>query len=166
MKAKKVHFGIRPGRQLAESGGFGLIETLMSLIIMSFGMLAVGQLLFLALGGPALARAKSTATVAAQDKLEFLADAYRQNADAPDLTLGAHGPEVVEVRNPIEGNLLNRYNVSWIVNPVPDPRPWKVIHARCVTVTVTPVGTDGVRNDRAPWNKVVNMTSIFSARPD
>jgi Tfp pilus assembly protein PilV len=165
MNEEKLH-SIRSGLRIAESRGFGLTETLMALIIMSFGMLAIGQLLSVALGMPALARSKSTAAIAAQDRLQFLADAYRRDAESSELTLGNHGPQVVEVRNPNDGTLLNRYNVSWSVAMVPDPRAWKVLHARLVTVTVIPIRQDGVRNVKASLNKVISMSSIFSARSE
>jgi Tfp pilus assembly protein PilV len=146
--------------------GYSLVEALISLFIMSFGLLAVAQMMLVALGGPTLARSKSSATAAAEDRLEFLAEAYRQNPDGADLTLGAHGPDIVEIRNPNNQSLLNRFRINWSVSQVPDPRAGKVLHAKIVTVIVTPVRADGGRNDRMQLNKVVNMSTTFSARPE
>lgn len=147
------------------SQGFTLVESLMAIFVMSFGLLAVGQLLFVTLGSPALARSKGTAVEAAQNRLESLAVAYRQNPDGPDLTLGAHGPVVVELRNSNDNRLLNRFNVAWTVSTVPDPRAWKTLRAKRVSVTVTPITQDGRVHNRNSLNKVISMTTIFSARP-
>lgn len=145
--------------------GFTLVESLIALFILCFGLLAVGQLLFSAMAGPALARSKDSATRVAENKMEFLADAYRQNPDGTDLTLGNHGPETVTLLNPVDGRTLNRYEVRWTVSDVSDPRPGKVLKAKQVRVHVQPVNNFGVAHDVQSLNKVINMTSIFSIRP-
>ena len=142
--------------------GFTLVETLTALLILTFGLLATGQLIFIAMSSASLARSKGSAVLAAQSKLEFLAGRYRQNPAAADLTVGTHGPERVESTNPVTHSGLNRYNVVWSVAPVPDPRPAKILKAWRVTVTVTPIGSGNASNEKASLNKVVNLTTIIS----
>lgn len=150
---------------MGRQAGFTLIETLIAMTILTFGLLAAGQLLYVAAGSNSLSRSKSSGVTVAHDKLEFLADLYRQNPSHADLTLGAHGPEQVQVTNPNDGSVLNRYNVNWDVANVPDPRPGKVLNARQVRVTVTPIRTTGTTtNIKSNLNKVVNVTAIFSPK--
>jgi prepilin-type N-terminal cleavage/methylation domain-containing protein len=150
-------------RHVAEKG-FTLPETLIAMLVLTFGLLATGQLIYIAMSSTSLARSKGSAALVAQAKLEVLADLYRQNPGAPDLTDGAHGPERVEITNPSSRSALNRYNVAWNVAMVPDPRPGKILKARQVTVTVTPIGSGATVNTKASLNKVVHLTTIFSAR--
>ncbi len=150
--------------EAARQAGFTLTEMLIALLILSFGLLSAGQLMYVAMSSSSLARSKSSAASVAQDKLEFLADLYRREPGNEDLALGDHGPQVVQVTNPNGGGVLNRFRVEWQVSPVPDPRPGKTLASRLVRVRVTPIGTDGSVNSRIGLNKVVNMTSIFSPR--
>lgn len=136
---------------------------LIAVVILTFGLLAAGQLMFVAMSAESLARSKGTASVVAQDRLEALADLYRQNAAAAELTVGEHSPVQVQVLNTTNNHVLNRYNVAWNVAVVPDARG-KVLSARLVRVTVTPINTAGATNSRTSLNKIVNMTAIFSAR--
>ena len=145
--------------------GFGLIEALMAILIMTFGLLSVGQLMFTALSGPLLARSKGSAALVAHDRLESLAEVFRQDSEAPDLTLGTHGPQQVSIPNPADGTVMNRFQVTWVVANVPDPRPGKILKAKRVTVTVVPINNAGAANLKSSMNKVVAMTSIFSYRP-
>ena len=145
------------------AAGFTLVEMLISLIVLTFGLLAAGQMIFVAMSAQSLALSKGTASVVAEDKLESLADLYSQNPAAADLTVGDHGPIQVQVTNPTNARILNRYNVEWNVAVVPDARG-KVLTARTVRVTVTPITTAGAVNKKASLNKVISMTAIFSAR--
>lgn len=144
--------------------GFTLVETLIAMVILSFGLLAVGQLIASAIGGTTLARSKGSASMVAQDKIDFLADAYRQNQDGADLTIGTHGPEQVEILNPSDSTAMNRYNVAWTVSDVADPRVGKVIKAKQVRVTVTPIGSGTTENIQTSLNKVISITAIFSPK--
>lgn len=166
MKTRSLLASLRKNLRINQTEGFSLVEALMSLCIMCCGMLAVAQLLFVSIGSPALARSKAAATLAAQNKLEFLADAYRLNPEGADLTLGNHGPEFVTVRNPVDNKVLNRFRIVWAVAQVPDPRAWKTIHAKRVSVTASPVDNGGTAHDQSYLNKVITMTSIFSVRPN
>jgi Tfp pilus assembly protein PilV len=144
--------------------GFTLVETLLAMIVLTFGLLAVGQLIAASVKGTTLARSKGSASMVAQDKIDFLADAYRQNPNGTDLALGTHGPEQVDVLNPTDGSTVNRYNVQWTVSDVADPRPGKLIKAKQVMVTVTPIGSGTTVNMQTSLNKVITITSIFSPR--
>ncbi len=143
--------------------GLTLVETLIAILILSFGLLATGQMMYVAMGSASLSRSKSSAAVVAQNRIDSLADLYRQNPSAADLTVGNHGPQQVQVTNPVDGTVLNRFNVSWTVSNVSDPRAGMVLQARQVAVTVTPVNTAGNTNNRISLNKVVSVTAIFSA---
>lgn len=150
--------------QVKGSEGFSLVESLIALLIMSTGMLAIAQLMLVSFSGPTLARSKSAAAIVANDKLRFLAARYRVDPDDASLTLGAHGPEQVAIQNPSNGGTMNRFSVNYTVATVPDPRAWKVLQARMISLTVTPIGTDGNDNRKVMQNKVLNMTTIVSAR--
>lgn len=152
-------------RRHGDEQGFTLVETMIAMLILTFGLLAVGQLIGSSISGTTLARSKGSASMVAQDKIDFLADAYRQNPDGLDLTIGAHGPEQVEVLNPRDDNTaMNRYNVEWVVSSVADPRPGKVIKAKQVRVTVTPIGSGTEVNMQNSLNKVINISALFTPR--
>ena len=142
--------------------GFSLIETMIALAILVFGLLAANPILYRAMRADSLARSQSTAAVAAQDKLEILADLYRRNPSAADLTAGSHGPDRIRILNPNNGAILNRYEVNWAVGTVPDPRPGMIPDAKLVRVTITPIRPDGTGNSRPGFNKILTISTIFS----
>jgi prepilin-type N-terminal cleavage/methylation domain-containing protein len=142
--------------------GFSLIEMMIATSIVAFGLLAAGQLLYVAAGNSSLARAKSTAALAAQNALESLGSVYRQNPAAADLTLGRHGPRTYAVTNPANAALLNRYAVEWTVESIPDPRPAITLNARSVRATVTPIAQNGSGNSRPGLNKTLSITTVLS----
>jgi prepilin-type N-terminal cleavage/methylation domain-containing protein len=150
--------------RVVQAHGFSLIETMMALCIIGFGLLAAGQLLYIGASANSLARSKSTAALAAQNVMESLGALYRQNPSEADLAIGDHGPRVIEVINPKDGTILNRYNALWIVDSVPDPRPGKVLNARRVRACIFPVRQSGEENNRPGFNKTLNVTTIFSQR--
>lgn len=143
--------------------GLSVIETLIAILILSFGLLAAAQMIYAAMGSASLARTKASAAIVAQDKLDFLSDLYRQNPAVSALTAGVHGPQRVQIVNPVDGAILNRYNIQWSVTPVLDPRPGKILPAKLVAVTVSPVDAAGNANNKVFLNKVVNVTALFSA---
>ena len=146
------------------ASGFSLVETLIGMFILTFGLLATGQLLFLAVSNQSLARSKGSAAIVAQDRMEILADLYRQNSSHADLTVGNHGPVQVSVTNPVDGSIVNRYSVSWVVSAV--VTNGKTLRASQVVVTATPIQSTGTTtNTRTGLNKVFSLTSMFSARP-
>ena len=163
-------------RELATSGpnlppkehsaaGFTLVETLIALIVLTFGLLAAGQLIFAAMGSASLSRSKGNAAAAAQGKLAVLADAFARDPKCAELTLGMHGPEHLEVMDRTSGRVLNRFGISWDVSEVPDPRPGKVIKARQVLITVSPVDDAGNPHFVPSLNKAVMIASVLGMRP-
>jgi type II secretory pathway pseudopilin PulG len=150
---------VRSGTQ-----GFGLIEIMAAIVVLTFGLLAAGQLMVVSVGAGSLARSKGTAAIAAQDKLECLSDLHHRTPGAMDLAPGAHGPEQIQVLNPVNQKALNHYSVEWIIAKVPDPRPGKILNAILASVTVVPVHSGGANNEKPLLNKSVNVTTVFSPR--
>ncbi len=162
MEESRMH-GTRHLNQNDERG-FSLIEVLMSTALATVGLLAACQLLYLAMSASSLARSKETAVVSAINKLESLSHEYSKNPSHRNVLPGSHGPEEIRVINPDDGSDLNRYRVSWTVDIVQDPRPGKILDSRRVRVTVTPVLAGGAVNYRPPFNKILNVTTVFSRR--
>lgn len=144
--------------------GFSLIEMMLALIILMFGLLATGQLLYVAAGSGSLARSKGTAALAAQSLLESLSALYGRDPSAVDLVPGSHGPRQTVVTNPADGTVMNRYEVRWTVENVSDPRPGKVLNARSVRATVTPVQRDGTANVQPGMNKILHIATVISPK--
>lgn len=149
---------------LAEMAGFGLIEMMLSLFILAFGLLAAGQLLYIAACSSSVTRSKDTAVLAAQSELESLAALFHGNPSAEDLLPGAHGPRWAEIANPLDGTVLNRYELRWTVERVEDPRPGRKTDAWRVQVTATPARLDGVSNSRPSLNKTARIGTVISPR--
>jgi prepilin-type N-terminal cleavage/methylation domain-containing protein len=139
----------------ANSRGFSLIEALMAILILTVGFMFVGRIMVSSIGSSTLSRSKSTAGIAATNKLEALALKYRANSSDTDLTVGNHGPEQLEILNPNDSNAVNRYNVSWTVSAV------STLKAVQVTVTVTPIGSGTTAQNQVGLNKVLNVSTIF-----
>ena len=144
--------------------GFSLIEMMIALVLLTFGLLSAGQMLFIAASSGSLARSKGTAAIAAQDRLESLAAQYLRDPLAPELALGQHGPIQNEIVNPADAGILNRYRIEWRVAPVPDPRPGKLLDAKLIAVTVTPSLSGGALNNKPGLNKTLSISTIFSPR--
>jgi prepilin-type N-terminal cleavage/methylation domain-containing protein len=155
--------GSRSVAHCAEEG-FSLIEMLVATFILAFGLLAAGQMIYVAMNSSALARAKGNITVVAQDKLEFLADLYARNPNAADLTAGDHGPDYVQIVNPLNNATLNRFQVTWNITGVSDPRAGKSLQASQVKVTVRPVTASDGGNYKAYSNKAAVVVGILSPR--
>jgi prepilin-type N-terminal cleavage/methylation domain-containing protein len=144
--------------------GFSLIEIMIALVILTFGLLATAQLIYLSVGSGSLARSKQTASIAAQQRMEYLSDLYRLNPDAEDLAPGSHGPQEDIVENPVDGKILNRYRVSWSSAGVADPRPGKAPRARLVSATIVPIRPDGSINLKPALNKTLTFSTIVSLK--
>jgi Tfp pilus assembly protein PilV len=142
--------------------GFSFVELMLAIAVLTFGLLAAGQLFFVAASSGSLTNAKGSATIAAQNMLEYLSDLYARNPSAADLALGLHGPLHTQTTNPTDGTVLNRYAISWNVSRVSDPRPGKDLAARQVRINVTPINAGGSMNSRPSLNKILNISTIFS----
>lgn len=152
------------GKTLCDPGGceagFTIIEVLFALLILTFGLLAAGQMIFVAMSSVSLARSKTNAAILAQDKLEFLADLYRRDPEAPELSEGNHGSDLVQFSGS-GGSTLNIFSVSWDVSTVPDARDGVRLIASRVRVTVVPTDARGSDNYRVRLNKRICVSSVF-----
>jgi Tfp pilus assembly protein PilV len=153
---------MKPSVCLKNNLGFSFIELMMAFAVLTFGLLAAGQLFYVAASSDSLANAKGSAAIAAQNRLEYLSDLYNRDSAADDLAPGNHGPVQTQIKNPVNGTVLNRYAISWNVSPVSDPRPGKNMDARLVRVMVAPIKEEGSMNSRPPFNKILSINTIFS----
>ena len=146
--------------------GFSLVEVMIAVLILAIGLLSAAQLLTMALKLDALARSKSTATLAAQNQLERLVDLYKRNPAAAELTIGVHqAAELTEIRNPITQKVSNRYKITWLVGEINDPRPEMDPRGRVVSVRATPMLAENVENTDFSNNKVVTINAVITTEP-
>ena len=146
--------------------GFSLIEVMIAVFILTFGLLATAQLFAMTMKLDALARSKSTATLAAQNELDRLAELYRRNPAAEELTVGTHqAEELTEIRNPVTQHVLNRYKITWQVGGIPDPRPGMDPRGRIISVRATPEHMENVENPGSSKNKVITLNAVILAEP-
>jgi prepilin-type N-terminal cleavage/methylation domain-containing protein len=159
---------IEPGRSglrasfLKNERGFSLVEVMMALLIAAIGLLAAGHLIFIAVSSASLARSKGTAALAARNMLESLSDLYAMDQSHDQVATGNHGPQEIKIMNPNTGNVLNHFSITWTAGNVQDPRPAVIPVARRVRVTVTPIRSGNVVNYRPPFNKILNIATVFS----
>ena len=92
---------------------------------------------------------------------ESLTDLWERAPSDAALAPGSHGPRTVEVRDPWNGTVLNRYRVTWEVESVGDPRPGKSVRARTVTVHVAPVEVGGEDNIRPMFNQSLDLATVL-----
>ena len=144
------------------SQGFSLIESMIALIVLTFGLLATGHVLFTAAGLGHLARSKTTAVIAAQSTVEFLSDLYRRNPAAEELAPGSHGPVSNQVMNPVNDNVLNRYSISWISGAIPNSRPAASPQGLILSIRVTPIASSEKASSAALPNKSLTVTALIS----
>jgi prepilin-type N-terminal cleavage/methylation domain-containing protein len=141
--------------------GFSLIEMMIALVVLTFGLLTAGQMLLIAASSSSLARSKGAAAIIAQDRLESLASLYQQDPSNSDLLLGDHGPLQTEIANSANETILNRYRITWNVSAVPDPRPGLRLDSRRVSVRITPALPGGAENSKPGMNKILNVSTIL-----
>lgn len=142
--------------------GFNLIEMMIALILATFGLLAAGQVLGTAIRCASLSSSKGTAVVAARSTLESLQDLYSRNPSHGDLSSGNHGPREINFVNPIDETVLNRYRITWSAAGVSDPRPGASPDAVRLSVSVTPIRSDGTSNYSPPLNRALTFETILS----
>lgn len=163
---------IDPGRRglqtayLKNERGFSLVEVMIALIMAAIGLLAAVHLIFIAVSSASLARSKGTAALAARNMLESISDLYAVDQTHAQLTPGNHGPQELKIMNPNTGNVLNHFSITWTAEDVQDPRPGVIPVARRVRVIVTPVRSGSVVNYRPPFNKIMNIATVFSPECD
>jgi prepilin-type N-terminal cleavage/methylation domain-containing protein len=144
--------------------GFSLVELLVATFILTFGLLAAAQIVYAAINSVSLARAKGNITIVAQEKLAFLADLYSRNPRAEELADGEHGPDLVQVVNPLTSKVMDRFRVTWQASALSDPRPGKILVAKQVVVVVRPIDAVNRDNYKAFHNKAVVVAGVFSQR--
>ena len=105
-------------RKRSQQSGFSLIETAIATVVLAVGLLALGQLLAVAINQNAMSRATSVGITVAQGKLEELRTAYNAGLESgvtsTDLSAGAHSAETVELPSGY-GSSTKDYQVSWSV---------------------------------------------------
>jgi len=144
------------------SQGFSLIESMIAIFVLTFGLLATGQILYTAAGLGHLARSKSAAAIAAQNTLEFLSDLYRRNPGAEELTQGSHGPVLNQVINPVDDNVLNQYSILWVSGAIPDSCPACSSQGLILSVRVTPIVPSGNKGATSLLNKTLTVTALLN----
>ena len=102
-------------------GGFTLIEVMIALGILAFGILAIASMQSTSLSGTFRARNVTGASTVGQDRIEILMGIPY---DDPDLASGAHTPETVTIGN-------YTYDVGWTVS---DDQP--IDNTKTIDVTV------------------------------
>jgi prepilin-type N-terminal cleavage/methylation domain-containing protein len=142
--------------------GFSLIEMMIALVVLTFGLLTAGQMLFIAASSSSLARSQGAAAILAQDELESLAGVYQRDPLDLALSNGGHGPRQAEVANPVDGSILNRYNVTWDVSDVPDLRPGMRLNSKLVRVAIVPISATGAANSQPGMNKIMSVSTVLS----
>lgn len=143
---------------LKKAHGFSLIEMMMALLLLTAVLLTAGQLIYATASSGSLARAKMTAAMAARDKIERLSSLYAHNPFANEFTIGDHGPQQIEIVNPLTGTALDKYNVFWTISKISDPRPGKKINALVARITIVP------QTRQIRFNKILNVTAVLSPK--
>jgi len=149
-----------------QTDGFSLVELIIAILILTFGLLSAAQLLTITIKLDALARSKNIAALAAQNKLDYLSDLYRHNPEAEELTIGTHqAEEMIEILNPLNQNVLNRYKITWFVGDIPDPRSGINLPGRILSVQATPMLTENLENTSSFQNKTTIFNAVIAAEP-
>ena len=157
---------LTPHSSLLTEKGFSLVEMMVALFILTIGLLSAAPLLTMTIGLEAQARSKNAAALAAQNELERLADLYRRNPASEELTIGTHQAlELIEIRNPLTQNVLNRYKITWGVGELPDPRPGIDSPGRIISVSATPIPAEDVENTRPFRRKTVTINAVITTEP-
>jgi Tfp pilus assembly protein PilV len=133
--------------------GIGLLDSMIALVVLSIGLLALVQLMGTALNQSAFTQNNTMATALVQEKIEELRTVYTRELEtqssSADLTDGSHGPQTVTLSSPNDSNMGDRlFRVSWNVNISGKQKT--------VTGTVEPV----VNNARQ--SETLVFTTVFS----
>ena len=148
------------------AAGFSLVELMIAVFILAFGLLATAQLLTVTMKLDAMSRLKSASAMAAQSKLDNLIDLYRRNPAAEELTVGAHQADgLMEILNPVTQKALNRYKITWVVDNIPDPRSGVDLPGRVISVRATPMLSESEENTHHFHNKAVSFNAVVSGAP-
>jgi prepilin-type N-terminal cleavage/methylation domain-containing protein len=110
--------------------GFTLIETIIAMFILTVALLALGQLIGVAINQNAMSRSVSVGITVAQGQLELLRSAYNRQLETgvaqSNLATGSHGPETVSLRSNVDGQ-PRQFAVSWqVTSPTASSRTIQV----------------------------------------
>jgi prepilin-type N-terminal cleavage/methylation domain-containing protein len=97
--------------------GFTIIEVLVAMVILMFGLLAVGSMQVAAMRGNFMSGNTSMALSLASDRME---DLLNKDYAHPDLNLGAHAPERISIGGAVVGTggfYLRSYNITTQTSP-------------------------------------------------
>jgi len=100
------------------AAGFTLIEVLVAVVILVFGLLAVGSMQISAIRGNFMSGNTSMAISLASEKMEDLLNRANYSGD-PDLDEGTHGPEPISKAGVVGASGL--YGRSWTVTDQSSP---------------------------------------------
>ena len=133
--------------------GIGLLDSMIALVVLSVGLLALVQLMGTALNQSAFTQNNTMAAAVAQEKIEELRTAFTRELETrsalADLTDGSHGPQTVTLSSPGNSNMGDKqFRVTWNVDISGKQKT--------VTGTVEPV----VNNARQ--SETLVFTTVFS----
>ena len=104
--------------------GFTLIEIMIAVVILMFGLLVVGSMQISAIRGNYMSGNTSMAISLAGEKMEDILNRRDYSGD-PDLTAGNHGPEAIS-KTGVEGT-GGLYSRSWTVTNETSPTRKSVV---------------------------------------
>jgi Tfp pilus assembly protein PilV len=101
--------------------GIGLLDSMIALVVLSVGLLALVQLMGTALNQSAFTQNNTMAVAVAQEKIEELRTAFTRELETrsalADLTDGSHGPQTVTLSSPGNSNMGDKqFRVTWNVD--------------------------------------------------
>ena len=101
--------------------GIGLLDSMIALVVLSIGLLALVQLMGTALNQSAFTQNNTMAAAVAQEKIEELRTAFTRELETgsalADLTDGSHGPQTVTLSSPGHSNMGDKqFRVTWNVD--------------------------------------------------
>jgi len=101
--------------------GIGLLDSMIALVVLSVGLLALVQLMGAALNQSAFTQNNTMAAALAQEKIEELRTVFTRELETrsalADLTDGSHGPQTVTLSSPGNSNMGDKqFRVTWNVD--------------------------------------------------
>ncbi len=101
--------------------GIGLLDSMIALVVLSVGLLALVQLMGTALNQSAFTQNNTMAAAVAQEKIEELRTVFTRELETrsalADLTDGSHGPQTVTLSSPGNSNMGDKqFRVTWNVD--------------------------------------------------
>ncbi|MCZ6768835.1 MAG: prepilin-type N-terminal cleavage/methylation domain-containing protein [Acidobacteria bacterium] len=131
--------------------GFTIVENMLAVAVLAISVLALGQLMSVAVRQNAFTRVETMSNAIAQEKLETLRAAYNKELEtetaSDDLTAGSHGPQMMTMEAPTESSMGDSdFQVSWTVT-IAGTR-------KTVDVTVEPQDSNELNSD-------LHLTTIF-----